>query len=173
MRNSQQGRRAGATQVCHSEGHEQHRTAALLSLAKTHVEVPSSALHSQTLGRLCLARQVLELPSSAAPGSRLQGQTTRCSVTAPGHALGFALLLWSLSLSPGRCCSGSTAQRWEDCRACPLLLQATTSPNRSPNPIKLHLGSAQGFVFLATPSGRLFQSFVFLAGSLLRLSMAG
>lgn len=44
--------------------------------------------------------------------------------------------------------------------------------NLPPNPIKLHFGSAQGFVFLATPSGRLFQSFVFLAGNLLMLFMA-
>lgn len=44
--------------------------------------------------------------------------------------------------------------------------------NPPPNQINLHLGSAQGFVFLATPFGRLFQSFVFPAGNLLMVFMA-
>ena len=123
------------------------------------------------LSRLCLSLRMLELPPSAMLDSRLEGQTGCSSITAPRHVLGFALRMWSLSISAGRCCSGSAAQRWEGCRVCPLLWQAATSFNPPPNPIKLHLGSAQGFVFLATPSKRLFQSFVFLAGNVLMLFM--
>lgn len=64
------------------------------------------------------------------------------------------------------------AQHWEDYRVCSPLLQAAMSFNHPPNLIKPHLGSAQGFVFLATPSARLFQSFVLLAGNLSTLFMA-
>lgn len=55
----------------------------------------------------------------------------------------------------------STAWCWEGHAVCPLLLQETTSLNPPPNLIKICLGSAQGFAFLATPSGRLSWSFVF------------
>lgn len=162
----------------HSKGQKQHRTEILIfltqvsALSVTACELLTCKANQTFLSKLCLSRRMLELPDSAMFDSKLEGQTTCSSITAPRHVLGFALLMWSLSISAGRRCSGSAAQRWEGCRVCPLLLVATTSFNPPPNPIKLHLGCAQGFVFLATPSGRLFQSFVFLAGNLLTLFVA-
>lgn len=137
------------------------------ALPVTACEILSCKANQVFWSRLCPSLRMLELLKSAVFDSRLEGQTTCSSITVPRHVLGFALLMWSLSISPGRCCSGS-----EHCGVCPSLLQATASFNPPPNPIKLHLGSAQGFVFLATPSGTLFQSFVFLAGNLLTLFIA-
>lgn len=160
-------------QVCHFKGLKLHRTRFLNFLTQisalpvTACEFLSCKANQTFWSRLCLSLTMLELLKSAVSDSRLEGQKTCSSITVPRHVLGFALLMWCLSISAGRCCSG-----WEHCGVCPSLLQATASFNSPPNLIKLHLGSARGFVFLATPSGSLFQSFVFLAGNLLKLFIA-
>lgn len=102
-----------------------------------HASFPPAML---SISSFCLSVRMLELPG-------LEGQTACSSVTAPWRVLGLTLSTCSSSIPAGRCCSGSTARRWEGCGVCPSLLQATTSPNPPPNPIKLLSWECSGFCF--------------------------
>lgn len=99
--------------MCHFKGQKLHRTEFLNFLTQISALPVAiceflSCKASQTFwSRLCLPLRMLELLKSAVLDSRLEGQTTCSSITVPRHVLGFALLMWSLSISPGRCCSGS------------------------------------------------------------------
>lgn len=98
--------------MCHFKGQKLHRTEFLNFLTQISA-LPVAACKflsckaNQTFwSRLCLSLTMPELLKSAVFDSRLEGQTTCSSITVPRHVLGFTLLMWSLSISAGRCCSG-------------------------------------------------------------------
>lgn len=95
--------------MCHFKGQKLHRTEFLNFLTQisalpvTACEILSCKANLTFWSRLCLSLTMLDLLKSAVFDSRLERQTTCSSITVPRHVLGFALLMWSLSISPGRC----------------------------------------------------------------------